>query len=188
MYEFDISPPFNLPSVCTFPPSHSHSLPPSHSDSLPSVYTGRCRSLSWAPIVDYIDQAYQKFLQGESQVDRAVIVDDRVHCCLYFIDPSCHGCGWCERKKWNLNRIKKLVRLREGGEGESMHFWIKVMSASRCSIPPLSLYFPYLFMQAKACGRRGPLCIASQGGCACVCVCMYVCMNMGTCRHEGESQ
>ena len=139
VYEFDISPPFNLPSVCTFPPSHSHSLPPSHSDSLPSVYTGRCRSLSWAPIVDYIDQAYQKFLQGESQVDRAVIVDDRVHCCLYFIDPSCHGCGWCERKKWNLNRIKKLVRLREGGEGESMHFSIKVMSASCCSIPPISL-------------------------------------------------
>lgn len=46
---------------------------------------------SWLPIVDYIDRAYEGYLQDESKVDRTQIIDNRVHCLLYFINPTGRG-------------------------------------------------------------------------------------------------
>lgn len=46
----------------------------------------------WRPIVDYINEAYEDYLQDESQVDRTKIVDRRVHCLLYFVNPTGRGC------------------------------------------------------------------------------------------------
>jgi septin 7 len=42
----------------------------------------------WQPIIDYIDMKYEEYLNQESRVNRKQIVDDRVHCCLYFIAPG----------------------------------------------------------------------------------------------------
>jgi septin 7 len=39
-------------------------------------------------IVDYIDLKYEEYLNSESRVSRKPIVDDRIHCCLYFIAPG----------------------------------------------------------------------------------------------------
>jgi septin 7 len=41
---------------------------------------------------DFIEQKFEKFLNGESRVTRmAKPTDKRVHCCLYFIAPTGHG-------------------------------------------------------------------------------------------------
>lgn len=46
---------------------------------------------SWQPIIDYIDSKYEEYLNGESRVVRkAHIVDNRIHCCLYFLAPTGH--------------------------------------------------------------------------------------------------
>ena len=42
----------------------------------------------WQPVIDYIDLKYEEYLNQESRVNRKQIVDDRVHCCLYFISPG----------------------------------------------------------------------------------------------------
>lgn len=42
-------------------------------------------------IVQYIDAQYDKYLQDETGLNRRNIVDGRVHCCFYFINPSGHG-------------------------------------------------------------------------------------------------
>lgn len=42
-------------------------------------------------IVDYVDAQYDKYLQDESGLNRRGIVDSRVHCCFYFINPIGHG-------------------------------------------------------------------------------------------------
>ena len=47
--------------------------------------------LSWQPIIDYINEQYDKFLRDESGLNRRNIEDHRVHCCLYFINPCGHG-------------------------------------------------------------------------------------------------
>ena len=46
---------------------------------------------SWQPIVDYIESKYEEYLNAESRVQRQAIRDQRVHVCLYFIQPSGHG-------------------------------------------------------------------------------------------------
>lgn len=45
----------------------------------------------WQPIVDYIESKYEEYLNAESRVQRLAIRDQRVHVCLYFIQPSGHG-------------------------------------------------------------------------------------------------
>ncbi|XP_023219572.1 septin-7-like isoform X2 [Centruroides sculpturatus] len=45
----------------------------------------------WKPILEYINQRYEDYLEAESNVQRSYISDRRVHCCLYFISPSVYG-------------------------------------------------------------------------------------------------
>jgi len=46
---------------------------------------------SWKPIVDDIDSRFDAYLEQERRVNRQKIVDNRVHCCLYFIQPTGHS-------------------------------------------------------------------------------------------------
>lgn len=46
---------------------------------------------AWSPIVGYIDDRYEEYLNDELRVNRTKTVDNRVHCCLYFIAPNGHG-------------------------------------------------------------------------------------------------
>ncbi|XP_072445565.1 septin-5-like isoform X3 [Chiloscyllium punctatum] len=45
----------------------------------------------WKPIADYIDQQFEQYFRDESGLNRKNIVDNRIHCCLYFISPFGHG-------------------------------------------------------------------------------------------------
>ncbi|XP_064640171.1 septin-7-like isoform X4 [Lineus longissimus] len=45
----------------------------------------------WQPVIDYINNKYDEYLNAESRVCRKVMPDTRIHCCLYFITPSGHG-------------------------------------------------------------------------------------------------
>lgn len=44
----------------------------------------------WKPILEYIDSKFEEHLNAEGHVNRSKVVDNRVHCCLYFIAPG-HG-------------------------------------------------------------------------------------------------
>ncbi|CAD6901040.1 unnamed protein product [Tilletia controversa] len=46
---------------------------------------------SWKPIVDNIESRFDAFLEQENRVNRAKMVDNRVHACLYFIQPTGHA-------------------------------------------------------------------------------------------------
>ncbi|KAG0411033.1 hypothetical protein HPB47_011842 [Ixodes persulcatus] len=46
----------------------------------------------WLPILEYINEQYEKYLSEEQSVTRKKhIPDTRVHCCLYFVPPSGHS-------------------------------------------------------------------------------------------------
>ncbi|XP_077979380.1 neuronal-specific septin-3-like [Glandiceps talaboti] len=46
----------------------------------------------WLPIIEYINDQYEKYLCEEISVNRKrYIPDTRVHCCLYFIAPTGHS-------------------------------------------------------------------------------------------------
>lgn len=42
-------------------------------------------------IIKYIDEQFERFLRDESGLNRRNIMDNRVHCCFYFISPMGHG-------------------------------------------------------------------------------------------------
>lgn len=45
----------------------------------------------WEEIIKYINERYSKYLEDESGLNRKNIIDNRVHACLYFLNPSAHG-------------------------------------------------------------------------------------------------
>jgi septin 7 len=45
----------------------------------------------WDPITEYVEEQFNKFLEAETQVNRVLVPDTRIHACLYFIAPSGHG-------------------------------------------------------------------------------------------------
>lgn len=45
----------------------------------------------WTPIIEFIESKYEDYLNSEARVTRKISPDQRVHCCLYFIQPSGHG-------------------------------------------------------------------------------------------------
>lgn len=58
---------------------------------------------SWKPIIDDIDQRFDAYLEVENKVNRTQIVDNRVHACLYFIQPTGHSL-----KALDVTVMKKL--------------------------------------------------------------------------------
>ena len=44
----------------------------------------------WNPVIKYVEDQYDDFLDSESKVERFPITDSRVHVCLYFIAPTGH--------------------------------------------------------------------------------------------------
>ncbi|KAI1233010.1 hypothetical protein IHE44_0006200 [Lamprotornis superbus] len=42
-------------------------------------------------IIHYIDNQFERYLHDESGLNRRHIIDNRVHCCFYFISPFGHG-------------------------------------------------------------------------------------------------
>lgn len=52
-----------------------------------------CASRSFKTIICYIDEQFERYLHDESGLNRRHIVDNRVHCCFYFISPFGHGYG-----------------------------------------------------------------------------------------------
>lgn len=58
---------------------------------------------SFSAILEYIDEQYERFLRDESGLNRRNIVDNRIHCCFYFISPFGHGL-----KPLDVEFMKKL--------------------------------------------------------------------------------
>lgn len=49
-----------------------------------------CRNC-FKTIISYIDEQFERYLHDESGLNRRHIIDNRVHCCIYFISPFGHG-------------------------------------------------------------------------------------------------
>ncbi|CEQ39177.1 SPOSA6832_00698, partial [Sporobolomyces salmonicolor] len=53
----------------------------------------------WKPILDNIEARFDAYLEQENRVNRQKMVDNRIHACLYFIEPTGHSCAFspCSR-------------------------------------------------------------------------------------------
>ena len=55
-----------------------------------SDFDGEKITSSWEPILKCVEERYDAYLDQERRVNRKHIVDNRVHCCLYFVSPTGH--------------------------------------------------------------------------------------------------
>ncbi|MGH0183624.1 UNVERIFIED_CONTAM: hypothetical protein FKN15_023860 [Acipenser sinensis] len=63
-----------------------------HHGRIPEAVNNKCgRTYSFSTIIAYIDDQFERYLHDESGLNRRHIVDNRVHCCFYFISPLGHG-------------------------------------------------------------------------------------------------
>ncbi|SPN98462.1 probable cell division control protein CDC3 [Cephalotrichum gorgonifer] len=46
---------------------------------------------SWRPIIENIEQRFDAYLDAENKVNRMNIVDNRIHACVFFIQPTGHS-------------------------------------------------------------------------------------------------
>ena len=46
---------------------------------------------SWRPIVESIEHRFDAYLDAENKVNRMNIIDNRIHACVYFIQPTGHS-------------------------------------------------------------------------------------------------
>lgn len=66
-------------------------------------------SFDWVPLVNYIDEQIRSYIFQEEQPDRSNLRDDRVHCCLYFLEPT--GKGLSTLDVIAMREISKRVNL-----------------------------------------------------------------------------
>lgn len=63
--------------------------------------------VSWQPIMRFINDQYEAYLQEEININRKKrIPDSRVHCCIYFIPPTGH---WWDHTHYVVPHILFLV-------------------------------------------------------------------------------
>ena len=62
----------------------------------------------WTPILDYIEDQFDAYLEAETRVERFDITDNRVHACLYFIAPTGNISHW----EWGLIRWPITAEMR----------------------------------------------------------------------------
>lgn len=70
---------------------------------------------SWKPIVDEIDYRFDQYLDAENKVNRTLETDNRIHACLYFIEPTAHylkplDVEFCKRVHEKCNLIPIIAK------------------------------------------------------------------------------
>ena len=49
------------------------------------------RNNSWKPVVENIESRFDNYLEQENRVNRNKLQDNRVHACIYFVQPTGHS-------------------------------------------------------------------------------------------------
>ncbi|TDL28506.1 cell division control/GTP binding protein [Rickenella mellea] len=88
---------------------------------------------SWKPIVENIEARFDAYLEQENRVNRLKIVDNRVHACLYFIQPTGHSLKpidieFMRRLHTKVNLIPVIAKADTMTEEEIRDFKARILS------------------------------------------------------------
>lgn len=90
-------------------------------------------SESWKPILDNIEARFDAFLEQENRVNRAKMVDNRVHACIYFIEPTGHSLKlvdveFLKRLHTKVNLIPVIAKSDTMTDDEILAFKQRILS------------------------------------------------------------
>ena len=94
---------------------------------------------SWRPIIENIEQRYDAYLDAENKINRINIVDNRIHACIYFIQPTGHSLKPLDvevmrRLHTKVNLIPVIAKADTLTDEETIAFKHRV-----CWAPPYSI-------------------------------------------------
>ncbi|BGO88847.1 hypothetical protein NBRC10512_002203 [Rhodotorula toruloides] len=87
----------------------------------------------WKPILDNIEARFDAYLEQENRVNRQKMVDNRVHACLYFIEPTGHSLKpvdieFMRRLHTRVNLIPVIAKADTLTDDEIVQFKARIMS------------------------------------------------------------
>ncbi|GJN87849.1 hypothetical protein Rhopal_000804-T1 [Rhodotorula paludigena] len=87
----------------------------------------------WKPILDNIEARFDAYLEQENRVNRAKMVDNRVHACLYFIEPTGHSLKpvdieFMRRLHTRVNLIPVIAKADTLTDDEVVQFKARILS------------------------------------------------------------
>ncbi|PHH75348.1 hypothetical protein CDD80_2445 [Ophiocordyceps camponoti-rufipedis] len=88
---------------------------------------------SWRPIVDNIEQRFDAYLDAENKVNRMNIVDNRIHACVFFVQPTGHSLKPLDievmrRLHTKVNLIPVIAKSDTLTDEEIMNFKARILS------------------------------------------------------------
>lgn len=88
---------------------------------------------SWKPILDRIEAGYDSYLEAENSAKRANIKDERIHACIFFIDPTGHSLKPIEiefmrRLHHRVNLIPVIAKSDTLTEQEVINFKARILA------------------------------------------------------------
>ncbi|PWN54147.1 putative cell division control protein CDC3 [Violaceomyces palustris] len=88
---------------------------------------------SWKPIVDNIEARFDAYLEQENRVNRSKMQDNRVHACIYFIQPTGHALRpidieFMRRLHQKVNLIPVIAKSDTLTDEEILQFKQRVLS------------------------------------------------------------
>jgi septin 7 len=100
---------------------------------------------SWRPIIENIEQRFDAYLEAENKLNRMNIVDNRVHACVYFIQPTGHSLKPLDievmrRLHTKVNLIPVIAKADTLTDEEIAMFKQRVRCLTRHGIQSLTLH------------------------------------------------
>ncbi|CDH56206.1 septin [Lichtheimia corymbifera JMRC:FSU:9682] len=88
---------------------------------------------SWKPILDSIESRFDAYLEQENRVNRRRLVDNRIHACIYFIQPTGHALKpldieFMRRLHTRVNLIPVIAKADTLTEEEVMAFKQRILA------------------------------------------------------------
>jgi len=87
----------------------------------------------WKPILDNIEARFDSYLEQENRVNRNKTVDNRIHACLYFIEPTGHSLKpvdleFMRRLHTRVNLIPVIAKADTLTDDEVAQFKARILS------------------------------------------------------------
>ncbi|GAA5850898.1 hypothetical protein JCM8547_009124 [Rhodosporidiobolus lusitaniae] len=87
----------------------------------------------WKPVLDNIEARFDAYLEQENRVNRQKMVDNRIHACLYFIEPTGHSLKpvdieFMRRLHTRVNLIPVIAKADTMTDDEVLQFKARVLS------------------------------------------------------------
>ncbi|TNY23970.1 Septin-domain-containing protein [Rhodotorula diobovata] len=87
----------------------------------------------WKPILDNIEARFDAFLEQENRVNRQKTIDNRIHACLYFVEPTGHSLKpvdieFMRRLHQRVNLIPVIAKADTLTDDEVAQFKARILS------------------------------------------------------------